>query len=142
MRRCLIAGLLLWAAWALTSQIVMYLTTHNAAQFQLLLEEFIANNLVRNASGMNWFEAQILLEGAMGIIALASAIFFMFKKDTIGIWLGIADLVITLVVVNLLTFYFNQFSTIGFAVVQFVLLVLLLSYKRRFMDQSAAKHRH
>jgi hypothetical protein len=142
MRKCLIAGLLLWAAWALTSQIVMYLTTHNAAQFQLLLEEFMANNLVRNASGMNWFEAQILLEGAMGIIALASAIFFMLKKDTIGIWLGIADLVITLVVVNLLTFYFNQFSTIGFAVVQFVLLVLLLSYKRRFMDQSAAKHRH
>lgn len=142
MRKCLIVGLLLWAVWALTSQIVMYLTTHNTAQFQHLLEQFMANNLVRNATGMNWFEAQILLEGAMGVIALAAAIFLVFRKDTIGIWLGIADLIITLVVVNLLTFYFNQFSTIGFAVVQFVLLVFLLSYKRRFMDPSTTRHRH
>ncbi len=142
MRKCLIVGLLLWAVWALTSQIVMYLTTHNAAQFQHLLEQFMANNLVRNATGMNWFEAQILLEGAMGVIALAAALFLVFRKDTIGIWLGIADLIITLVVVNLLTFYFNQFSTIGFAVVQFVLLVFLLSYKRRFMDPSSTRHRH
>jgi len=142
MRKCLIAGLLVWAAWALTSQITMYLTTHNTAQFQQLLEQFMANNLVRNATGMNWFEAQILLEGAMGIIALVAALFLVFRKDTIGIWLGIADLIITLVVVNLLTFYFNQFSTIGFAVVQFVLLVFLLSYKRRFMDPSTTLHRH
>jgi predicted protein tyrosine phosphatase len=109
MRRALIVGLLLWAAWALTSQIVMYLTTHNAAQFQLLLQQFMTNNLVRNASGMNWFEAQILLEGAMGGISILAAGFLVFKKDAPGIWLAIADLIITLVVVNLITFYFNQF---------------------------------
>lgn len=142
MRRVLAVGLLLWAAWALTSQIVMYLTTHNTAQFQLLLEQFMANNLVRNASGMNWFEAQILLEGAMGIVALLAAGLLAFKKDAPGIWLGIADLITTLVVVNLLTFYFNQFSTIGFAVVQFLLLVLLLSYKRRFLDHPQKRRKH
>jgi hypothetical protein len=142
MRLVILLGLLIWAAWAITSQTIMYLTTHNAAQLQLLVEEFMTNNLIRNASGMNWFEAQILLEGSMGILAFIAAIFFLFKKDKIAIWLGIMNLLVTLVVVNLITFYFDQFSTIGFASIEFVLLILLLSYKRRFLDVDPSKNRH
>ena len=131
----LIIGLLLWAGWALTSQTVMYLTTHNTQQFAALVEQFIDNRLIRNASGMNWFEAQILLEGAAGLGALIAAVFFLFKKDKIAVWIGILDMVVTLVVVNLITFYFDQFSTIAFAVYQFVLLVLLLLYKSRYVEK-------
>jgi hypothetical protein len=135
MRVVLMVGLLLWAAWAIVSQLSMYRLTHNVVQLQYLVEQFMTNNLIRNASGMNWFEAQILLEGAMGVGALISVGFFLVKKDKIGTWIGILDLVITLVVINLLTFYFDQFSTIAFASIQFVLLVLLLSFKRRFIDK-------
>lgn len=133
-RVILIFGLLLWAGWAIASQTTMYLTTHNVEQFRLLVEQFIANQLIRSESGMTWFGAQILLEGAMGIVAFVSVVFFLFKKDSIAVWIGIVDLVFTLVVVNLITFYFDQFSTIAFAAVQFLLLVLLLYYKRVHMD--------
>ena len=139
MRVIVIIGLLLWAAWAISSQSLLYLATHNAVQLQRLIEQFMANNLIRNTSGMNWFEAQILLEGAMGIGALIAVGFFLFKKDIIGTRIGILDLVITLVMVNLLTFYFDKFSTIALASIQFVLLVLLLSFKRRFLDTPKVK---
>lgn len=134
MRTVLIIGLLLWAAWAVTSQTIMYLTTHNVEQLKLLIEEFMTNQLIRSASGMNWFEAQIILEGTMGIAAFIAVVFFLLKKDRIAVWIGIIDLIFTLVVVNLITFYFDQFSTIAFAAIQFLLLVLLLYYKRRFLE--------
>jgi len=133
MRTTIIIGLLLWAAWATTSQVIMYLATHNTQQVQILLNQFMANNLIRNASGMNWFEAQIILEGFMGIFSLVAVFFFIFKKETIATWIGSLDLVITLVFVNLITFYFDQFSTIAFAAVQFLLLVILLMYRRKYI---------
>jgi hypothetical protein len=62
----------------------------------------------------------------------------LIKQDRVGTWIGITDLVFTLVVVNLLTFYFDQFSTIAFAAVQFLLLVLMLYYKRKYLDKNKA----
>ena len=48
-------------------------------------------------------------------------------------WLGIADMLITLTIVNLLIFYFDQFSTIILAIYQFTLFSILLRYQRRFV---------
>jgi hypothetical protein len=140
MKVILIIGLGLWAGWALTSQTGMFLATHNAQQFSILVQQFIANRLIRNASGMNWFEAQLLLEGTMGFFALIAVIFYLCGKDKIATTIGILDLVVTLAVVNLITFYFDQFSTIAYAIYQFVLLVFLLLYRRRFLARRIVKH--
>ena len=140
MRLILIIGLSLWAGWALTSQTIMFLSTHNAQEFASLVQRFTTNRLIRNASGMNWFEAQILLEGTMGFAALVSVIFFLFKKDGLATWIGTLDLIATLIIVNLITFYFDQFSTIAFAGFQFILLVLLLIYKRRFLTAQSGNN--
>jgi hypothetical protein len=139
LRLAVILGLILWAIWAMASQTVMFLSTHNAQQFQLMVEQFTQNRLIRNASGMNWFEIQILLEGTMGLIALASVICFLTHHDNTATWLGIFDLLVTLTAVNLLTFYFDQFSTIAFAVYQFILLVLLLQYRRHYVTPKKVK---
>jgi len=138
LRAILVLGLLVWAGWAVSSQTIRFLMTNNVEQFRILIEQFIANELIADASGMHWFEAQIILEGAMGIIALVAVLFFLIKQDRFGTWIGIIDLVFTLVVVNLLTFYFDQFSTIAFAALQFLLLVLMLYYKRKHLDKGKA----
>ena len=134
-RTLLIVGLLIWAGWAITSQTVMFLTTHNGEKLEQLVQQFIQAELIRNASGMNAFEAQILMEGLMGVAALVAVVLLLMKKDAPAVWIGIMDMVFTLVVVNLITFYFDQFSTIAFAAYQFPLLVLLLYYKRKYLDR-------
>ena len=134
-RLILIVGLLLWAGWALTSQTIMFIATHNTEAFKVMVEDFIENRLIVNQTGMNWFEVQILLEGSMGLGSLAAVVLFLLKKDRAAVWIGIVDLVITLVIVNLLTFYFDQFSTIAFAAFEFVLLVLLLFYQRNYLPE-------
>lgn len=135
LRLILIVGLSLWAAWALTSQTVMFISTHNTEQFTLLLTQFMQDRLIRNESGMNWFEAQILLEGGMGLGALTAVILYLLKKDRPATWIAILDMVVTLVLVNLVTFYFDQFSTIAFAAYEFILLVLALFYQRAYLSK-------
>lgn len=140
MRLLLIIGLSLWGLWAIASQSVMFMVTHNAEQMTELVQRFIQNQLIRNASGMSWFGAKILLEGAMGILALIAVGLFIAKKDRPAVLISLIDLLLTLIVVNLITFYFDQFSTIAFAIFQTLLLVLLLRYRRRFLIVHPVKH--
>ena len=79
----------------------------------------------------------MLLEGGTGAIALVAAFLFFIKREKAGIWLGIADMLLVLTIVNLLIFYFDQFSTILLAAYQFVLFSFLIRYQRRFLKTKA-----
>ena len=133
--RILKIGLLAWGAWALVSPIGFRITSRDAVQLQLFLDQLISNRLVRSAGGLNWFEARVLMEGGVGILSLAAFILLMVKAEKAGIWLGLIVLLITLTVVNPLVFYFEQFSSLIATVFHFILFVLLLRYKQRFLPQ-------
>ncbi|KAF0110476.1 MAG: hypothetical protein FD147_1622 [Chloroflexi bacterium] len=132
-KRLLILGLFIWGVWALVSPIVYFTLTKNPEQMQVFLDQLMTDNLVRNASGLNWFEARVLLEGGMGAFSILAGILMLIKAEKPAVLIGVISLLVTLTVVNLLIFYFDQFSTIIMASVQFVLLVLLLRYQRRFL---------
>ena len=134
LRKILIVGMLAWAIWALVSPIGFLLLSRDASQLQVFLDQLISNRLVRNESGLNWFEARVLLEGGVGILALISAALITTKAEVQGVWLGIADLLVTLTIVNPLIFYFDQFSSMIGAFFHFVLFILLIRYKQRFLN--------
>ncbi len=133
LRKILIIGMLAWGIWALVSPIGFLLVSRDATQLQVFLDQLISNRLVRNESGLNWFEARVLLEGSVGIFALVSAGLMITKAEIQGIWVGIADLLVTLTIVNPLVFYFDQFSSMIGAFFHFVLFILLIRYKQRFL---------
>lgn len=132
LRVYVIVGLFAWGIWALVSPVVFLSISRNPAQLQIFIEQLISNDLVRNASGLNWFEARIILEGGIGICALIAGTLMLCKAERAGSWIGLISLLIALAVVNLLVFYFDQFSTITVAALQFALLVLLLRFRQRF----------
>ncbi|MCE5209559.1 MAG: hypothetical protein LLG42_14775 [Chloroflexi bacterium] len=139
LRHILIIGLLAWGVWALVSPIGFLLTSRNASQLQVFLEQLISNRLVRSASGLNWFEARVLLEGSVGVISLVAAGLMIVKAEKKGVWTGIVDLLITLTLVNPLVFYFDQFSSMIAAIFQFVLFIFLLRYRSRFLAKTESK---
>ena len=57
----------------------------------------------------------------------------LLGRDRLGTALGFVGLLLSLVAVNLLTFYFEQFSTIVAASVQFLLLIGVIRYRQRFL---------
>lgn len=133
LKTVVVIGLLVWASWSLISPIGYLLATRNPSELQLLLDDLIAQRLITNPSGLTWFQARVLLEGNTGIVAVLAAFLLLIKKEKVGIWLGIGDMLVTLTIVNPLIFYFDQFSTILLAVYQFTLFSLLLRYQRRFL---------
>jgi len=133
-KQLLVIWLFAWGAWALVSPIGYLLITRDVSQLNAFLDQLINNRLVRNASGLNWFEARVLIEGSTGVLSIMAVLLIIFKAEKQGVMLGIITLLVVLTVVNPLVFYFDQFSTFIVASFQFILFILLIRYRKRFLS--------
>jgi hypothetical protein len=79
-----------------------------------------------------WFSARLILEGAIAILYMISVILLVSRKISQALTLSYYSLLISLVSINLLIFYFDQFSTILPATIQFGLLVGTIFYRKNF----------
>jgi len=132
-RAVLICGLLAWSFWTLSFPMNLLIRIGTPARWQLVLFQLVNNQLVRNASGLNWFEARIGLQGSVGLIILIAAVLFIFTKDRQAVGLAYIGLLFSLTIVSLVLFYFDQFSTIIYAAIQFFLLLAVIHYRSRFV---------
>ena len=102
----------------------------SAAGLQQLLADQMATGHVASAGALGWLLARMALEGAVGILLVVAAILVLVRRERAGLQLGSLGLLLTLTTVNLLVFYFEQFSTIAWAVLQFGVLLALMRYQR------------
>lgn len=68
----------------------------------------------------------------VGVLSLLAAVLMLMGRERLGLRLGTASLVFSLLIVNLLAFYFNQLYAIVESLGQAVLLALTLLYRWRF----------
>ena len=97
------------------------------------LTDLVLVGRVGGSAGAALFSLQVVLEGVVGLLILAAALLMLLGRDRLGTTLAFVGLLLSLVVVNLLTFYFEQFSTIIAASVQFLLLIGVIRYRQRFL---------
>lgn len=83
---------------------------------------------------MLWHLIRLGLEGAVGILAFASVLFLLIKKELQGIYLATLGLLLQLTAVDLLVFYLDQFSAAIATILQLLLLLLIINYRRRYLD--------
>jgi hypothetical protein len=106
---------------------------NNPNELSSILMRLFNEHLVKNSGGLTWFQARVGLEGSIGIILLMVVFLLLIRREKQGILLGHVALIFSLTIVNLLIFYFNQFSVIANAIIQFFILLLLMRYRYRFM---------
>lgn len=135
-RAILAGGFTALGLWALYFPVSVLLTIRTPLELQELLSALVADRLVRNPSGLNWFEWRVGLEGAVGLAFIITAVLLALGKDKRGVPLALAGLMVNLTVVNLLVFFFDQFSTIAIASVQFILLIGVLRYRSIYMNHN------
>jgi len=133
LKAIIVVMLLLWSVWAIFYPVGFILSSRTPAQLQAFIQSWLSDRLIRNASGFNWVEARVFIEGATGVVAIVAAVFLLAKKEKFGLTLAYLDMLVVLTVVNLVVFYFDQFSTILFAIPQFILLILIIRYRDRFV---------
>jgi hypothetical protein len=97
---------------------------------ETLVDYRVIARQVAGESGVYWFMARMGLEMVVALALIAAVIFLLVKKDRLGIGLAQLGLVLSLTVVNLLVFYFEQFSTMIKASIEFVFLLGVLYYRR------------
>jgi hypothetical protein len=100
-----------------------------------VLANMIAESRIASASGLGWLYANLALQGAVGLLLLIAAGLLASGRERQGIRLGYLGLLLSLTAVDLLMFYFDQFSAILPALVQFGLLLGVLFYRRRYLTK-------
>lgn len=95
------------------------------------INDLLSLGLVTSKSGLLWFATLTILEGLVGLLLIAALILILVKREGVGLTLAAFGLLLSLVGVDLLVFYFKQFSTIITALIQFLLLLLVYHYRSR-----------
>jgi len=132
MKAILLGGLGVLGVWALRDLTLLLLDTESYGYLIQVLVDQITHGRVTGTSSLAWLTATIALKAALGLVLLAGIGIFLAKREERGLRLVFFVLLLFLAVVNLLEFYFEQFSTIVPATLQFLLLLLVIHYRRRF----------
>jgi hypothetical protein len=130
LRIALVLGLGLTGILALIKWVVFLSQSLGPDSSRQALVEMAAASSVETPAGMYWFVARLILEGILGISLLAACILIMIKQVRRGLNLGYYSLLLSLTTINLLLFYFDQFSTIGIAILQFTVLMGMIYYRK------------
>jgi hypothetical protein len=109
------------------------LAPEDPARLGHMIGRLVALGRLTSTSGLVWLAARVALEGVMGLLLLTAAILLVVGKERSGLGFAYFGLLLSLAAVNLLVFYFDQFSTILTATVQFALLLGVLHYRRRYV---------
>ncbi len=134
LRLILAFALITWGFYTIFEPFILIRAFNQPEIIAIMIENLITQNLVRNNSGLTWYQAQIGLEGTLGLLSIVAGILILIKKDRVGVRAGIAIFLVMLSFANLLLFYFDQFSTIVNAIFQFMIFLLLIRYRQRFLS--------
>jgi branched-subunit amino acid transport protein AzlD len=135
-----LAGALVAAGgWTLRQPLALLFGMNNPVLVRDILTDMTDLGLIQSPAVQAWFDARLVLQASVGIILLVAAAFFVLRKDRHGVTLSYLGLLLSLTMVDLLVFYFNQFSTIITAVYQFCLLLAVLYYRHRYLRNNVTK---
>ena len=96
--------------------------------------EYIVSN--PTLAGLNYFFIFIA-----GLLSLFATVLLIIGRERLGLRLGTVSLVISLLIVNLLAFYFNQLVAIVQSLGQATLLALTLLYRWRFINNAKSNEK-
>jgi len=130
LRIYLIIGMVAIGLLTLKNPVSFILAPWLPPEFHTLLASLYLGRQVDASSAPLWFSIRLVLEVFVGGLLLTSAGFLMARKDRQGTGLGYVALLLSLTTVNILLFYFEQFSTIITTTIQFLLLIGIMIYRR------------
>ncbi|MEW5717384.1 MAG: hypothetical protein AB1817_02035 [Chloroflexota bacterium] len=134
--RVLIAGFLFVSGFLALLEVVFLLIAVLAPDTfnpRALLFLITADEL-RSVSDGLWFQVRIFLQGAVGIVEWVACFLLLTRREARGLQIAIFAFVLSLTTVVLLTFYLDQFGALTGTLLQFALLLSVLTYRRWYWN--------
>jgi hypothetical protein len=136
LKAILVVGLAALSAQALFDPVAVAATLLLPVDRSRGLPSLVDLGRVRSAASLMGFRLQLGLEGALGILLLVACILLLMGRERRAMMFSYFALLMSLTTVNLLVFFYEQFSTIALAVLQLGLLMGVIQYRRRHLAPS------
>jgi hypothetical protein len=130
----LAGGLLALGILALSQMLRALPFAFNHDGLQTILLRLIELGRISGSGSANFFAVRLALESSVGMLLLIGASLLALNHGRWGSAFGQLGLLMSLTIVNLLVFYFDQFSAVFTSLVQLSLLIVLRYYRRRFLQ--------
>jgi hypothetical protein len=105
------------------SAVLAYLNTHFGRQIDAITAPTL-------------FNIRIWLEVGVGVLLLIATVLMIMKKSARGITIALFSLLLSLSILDMLLFYFEQFSSVLTVLFQFALLYGVMYYRRNYLHRS------
>ena len=133
LRLSLAIGLLGLAYVAFKNPIAYLLGPYIPESIRSIFFEFHSGRWFGSEIAPGLYHARVILEIILGSLLIAGAIFLFRNKARIGVPLGFGTILVYLGTIDMLLFYFEQFSTILSVLYQLLLFLCLIYYRTRFL---------
>ncbi|NIM94670.1 MAG: hypothetical protein GTO18_13300 [Anaerolineales bacterium] len=130
LKAIIIGGLLALGLMALFQLTRLLLESQTPETLGIWLAEWLRTGQVHDPSSVTWLLTRIGLEAMVGVMLILAAVLLLLGKDRWGTNFAFLSLLLSLTITNLIIFYFDQFSTIIPAVVQLMLFLGVVRYRR------------
>jgi hypothetical protein len=134
LRRLLIFGLAAMGLLSLKNPVTVLLSPVLPPDVIAFLGNLRLGRQVVGVAPAFWGWLRLGLEVAVGLLLIAGAALIGFRRKRVGADFAYFGLLLSLSTVDILLFYFEQFSTIITVAVQFLLLLGVLAYRREAGD--------
>lgn len=130
----IIIGVFLWGVWAIAHPLLSWMLSLKKISLPEFTSELINSHLPLSSAGIGLAEMRIGMEILAGLVLLAACFFFVIRKERLAVQVSMVALLFSISVIYLLVFYYEQFSSIFYALIQFLLLMMILRYRNRFLS--------
>jgi hypothetical protein len=138
-KNLLIIGLGLTGALAVINLIVLVTVVTSPQGREALTLSLLSDfTYITGSAGVLWYLVAAFLDSILGTLIFVGVVLFQAGRERTGTTLAFLCLVAYLTTVNLLGFYFDQFSAVVTTLFQVVLLLMLIRYRRRYLLVASA----
>jgi hypothetical protein len=130
LRWFLILGLLILGVFSFYDLYLLLISPESITYLDRVGINLLQAGLIRGPQGLVWFTLRTALLGAIGGLLVVSALLLILRWERAALTIGYFGILLELTGANLLEFYFDQFSTILLAIIQLILLIGVLRYKK------------
>jgi hypothetical protein len=138
-RYLLVAGLGALGLVAIVNLLQWVVTAFFRTSLGPLSAWLVLGGVSGSTGGVAWLVVRVVLEWVVGVALLIAARFFLVGQDQHGFRFAYYGLLLSLMTVNLLVFYFDQFRAVFSTLAQFVLLLASLYYRQLYLTPAPGK---
>jgi hypothetical protein len=137
-RWLLIASTVILAGVTLIDLVSLVRVIGEPGRMAALVEGWIARGNLTSHQEAVWFAVMIGLNGVVGLALIVALVHFAMGRDETAIDFALAGLLVSITIINVLLFYFQQFVAAGYVAIQFAFIAMLEFYANRHLKRHDA----